>query len=447
MTTGVSTCLLNEPARNMKKINLSQSKDLFKRALKSISGGVNSPVRSFKNVGGEPIFFDHAKGCHLYDVDGNRFIDYVGSWGPMILGHSADVTQKSILTQLKKATSFGAPTLIEIELAEKIIELVPSIEKVRMMNSGTEATMTAIRLARGFTGRDIVVKFEGCYHGHADVLLAKAGSGVLTLGIPDTPGIPESVTRNTIVLPFNDIEAVKETFSNHANQIAAVIVEPVAGNMGCIPPAPGYLETLREITERNGSLLIFDEVMTGFRLSKGGAQEVYRIKPDLTALGKIIGGGLPVGALGGSSQIMEHLAPLGPVYQAGTLSGNPLAMSAGFSVLSQLEDKMYQDLKETTENFCLGLREIFETYSCKVSINYVCGMFSIFFGVDSAANFDEVNNSDTEKYSRFFYSMLNRGVYLAPSPYELAFLSTAHTQEILSETLKAVEDTLKNQEL
>ena len=447
MTTGVSTCLLNEPAKKMKKINLSQSKDLFKRALKSISGGVNSPVRSFKNVGGEPIFFDHAKGCHLYDVDGNRFIDYVGSWGPMILGHSANVTQKSILTQLEKATSFGAPTLIEIELAEKIIELVPSIEKVRMMNSGTEATMTAIRLARGFTGRDIVIKFEGCYHGHADVLLAKAGSGVLTLGIPDTPGIPESVTRNTIVLPFNDIEAVKETFSNHANQIAAVIVEPVAGNMGCIPPAPGYLETLREITEQDGSLLIFDEVMTGFRLSKGGAQEVYRIKPDLTALGKIIGGGLPVGALGGSSQIMEHLAPLGPVYQAGTLSGNPLAMSAGLSVLNQLDDKMYQDLKESTENFCLGLREIFETYSCKVSINYVCGMFSIFFGVDSAANFDEVNNSDTEKYSRFFYSMLNRGIYLAPSPYELAFLSTAHTQEILSETLKAVEDTLKNQEL
>ena len=447
MTTEVSTCLLNEPAKKMKKINLSQSKDLFKRALKSISGGVNSPVRSFKNVGGEPIFFDHAKGCHLYDVDGNRFIDYVGSWGPMILGHSANVTQKSILTQLEKATSFGAPTLIEIELAEKIIELVPSIEKVRMMNSGTEATMTAIRLARGFTGRDIVVKFEGCYHGHADVLLAKAGSGVLTLGIPDTPGIPESVTRNTIVLPFNDIEAVKEAFSNHSDQIAAVIVEPVAGNMGCIPPAPGYLETLREITERDGSLLIFDEVMTGFRLSKGGAQEVYRIKPDLTALGKIIGGGLPVGALGGSSQIMEHLAPLGPVYQAGTLSGNPLAMSAGLSVLNQLEDKMYQDLKETTENFCLGLRETFETYSCKVSINYVCGMFSIFFGVDSAANFDEVNNSDTEKYSRFFYSMLNRGIYLAPSPYELAFLSTAHTQEILSETLKAVEDTLKNQEL
>ena len=447
MTTGVSTCPLNEPAKKMKKINLSQSKDLFKRALDSISGGVNSPVRSFKNVGGEPIFFDRAQGCHLYDVDGNRFIDYVGSWGPMILGHSADVTQKSIFTQLEKATSFGAPTLIEIELAEKIIELVPSIEKVRMMNSGTEATMTAIRLARGFTGRDIVIKFEGCYHGHADVLLAKAGSGVLTLGIPDTPGIPESVTRNTIVLPFNDIEAVKETFSSHANQIAAVIVEPVAGNMGCIPPAPGYLETLREITEQDGSLLIFDEVMTGFRLSKGGAQEVYRIKPDLTALGKIIGGGLPVGALGGSSQIMEHLAPLGPVYQAGTLSGNPLAMSAGLSVLNQLEDKMYQDLKESTENFCLGLREIFETYSCKVSINYVCGMFSIFFGVDSAANFDEVNNSDTEKYSRFFYSMLNRGIYLAPSPYELAFLSTAHTQEILSETLNAVEDTLKNQEL
>ena len=447
MTTGVSTCLLNEPAKKMKKINLSQSKDLFKRALKSISGGVNSPVRSFKNVGGEPIFFDHAKGCHLYDVDGNRFIDYVGSWGPMILGHSADVTQKSVLTQLEKATSFGAPTLIEIELAEKIIELVPSIEKVRMMNSGTEATMTAIRLARGFTGRDIVVKFEGCYHGHADMLLAKAGSGVLTLGIPDTPGIPESVTRNTIVLPFNDIEAVKETFSDHADQIAAVIIEPVAGNMGCIPPASGYLKTLRELTEQSGSLLIFDEVMTGFRLSKGGAQEVYGIKPDLTALGKIIGGGLPVGAVGGSAKVMEYLAPLGPVYQAGTLSGNPLAMSAGLSVLNQLDDEMYENLRKTTENFCLGLREIFETYSCSVSINYVCGMFSIFFGVDSVVNFDEVNNSDTEKYSRFFYAMLNRGIYLAPSPYELAFLSTAHSEEILNKTLGATEDILKNREL
>ena len=431
----------------MKKINLSQSKDLFKRALKSISGGVNSPVRSFKNVGGKPIFFDRAKGCQLYDIDGNRFIDYVGSWGPMILGHSADVTQKSILSQLEKATSFGAPTLIEIELAEKIIELVPSIEKVRMMNSGTEATMTAIRLARGFTGRDIVIKFEGCYHGHADVLLAKAGSGVLTLGIPDTPGIPESVTSNTIVLPFNDIEAVKETFSSHANQIAAVIVEPVAGNMGCIPPAPGYLETLREITEQDGSLLIFDEVMTGFRLSKGGAQEVYGIKPDLTALGKIIGGGLPVGAVGGSAKVMEYLAPTGPVYQAGTLSGNPLAMSAGLSVLNQLDDKMYENLRKTTENFCLELKEIFETYSCSVSINCVCGMFSIFFGVDSVVNFDEVNNSDTEKYSRFFYAMLNRGIYLAPSPYELAFLSIAHSEDILNKTLRATEDILKNREL
>ena len=436
-----------EPARSMKKINLSQSKSLFKRAVKSISGGVNSPVRSFKNVGGEPIFFDHAQGCHLYDVDGNRFIDYVGSWGPMILGHSANVTQQSILAQLEKATSFGAPTLIEIELAEKIIELVPSIERVRMMNSGTEATMTAIRLARGFTGRDIVVKFEGCYHGHGDMLLAKAGSGVLTLGIPDTPGIPESATRNTIVLPFNNIEAVKETFSNHADQIAAVIIEPVAGNMGCIPPATGYLETLRELTEQSGSLLIFDEVMTGFRLSKGGAQEVYGIKPDLTALGKIIGGGLPVGAVGGSAKVMEYLAPTGPVYQAGTLSGNPLAMSAGLSVLNQLDDKMYENLRKTTENFCLELKEIFETYSCSVSINCVCGMFSIFFGVDSVVNFDEVNNSDTEKYSRFFYAMLNRGIYLAPSPYELAFLSIAHSEDILNKTLRATEDILKNREL
>ena len=431
----------------MKNINLIKSKNLFKRALNSIAGGVNSPVRSFKNVGGEPIFFDSAQGCYLYDVDGNRFIDYVGSWGPMILGHSATVTQQSVLAQLEKATSFGAPTLVEIELAEKIIELVPSIEKVRMMNSGTEATMTAVRLARGFTGRDIVIKFEGCYHGHADVLLAKAGSGVLTLGIPDTPGIPESVTSNTIVLPFNDIDAVKQTFLNNADQIAAIIVEPVAGNMGCIPPASGYLEVLRELTKQSGSLLIFDEVMTGFRLSKGGAQEVYDVKPDLTALGKIIGGGLPVGALGGSAQIMEYLAPLGPVYQAGTLSGNPLAMSAGLSVLNQLDNKMYRNLNETTEYLCSKLKELFEAYSCQVSINHVCGMFSIFFGVETVENFDEVNKSDTERYSRFFYAMLNRGIYLAPSPYELAFLGTSHNQSILDETLKAAEDTLKNKEL
>ena len=386
----------------MKNINLRKSKNLFTRALKSIAGGVNSPVRSFKNVGGEPIFFDSAQGCYLYDVDGNRFIDYVGSWGPMILGHSAPVTQQSVLAQLEKATSFGAPTLVEIELAEKIIELVPSIEKVRMMNSGTEATMTAVRLARGFTGRDIVIKFEGCYHGHADVLLAKAGSGVLTLGIPDTPGIPESVTSNTIVLPFNDIDIVKQTFLNHADQIAAIIVEPVAGNMGCIPPVSGYLEVLRELTKQSGSLLIFDEVMTGFRLSKGGAQEVYDVKPDLTALGKIIGGGLPVGALGGSAQIMEYLAPLGPIYQAGTLSGNPLAMSAGLSVLNQLDNKIYRNLNETTEYLCSELKELFETYSCQVSMNHVCGMFSIFFGVETVENFDEVNKSDTEKIQPVF---------------------------------------------
>ena len=431
----------------MKKINLSHSKSLFNRALKSISGGVNSPVRSFKNVGGEPIFFDRAEGCHLYDVDGNRFIDYVGSWGPMILGHSADVTQKSVLAQLEKATSFGAPTQIEIELAEKIIELVPSIENVRMTNSGTEATMTAIRLARGFTCRDIFIKFEGCYHGHADVLLAKAGSGVLTLGIPDTPGIPKSVTSNTIVLPFNDVQAVKDAFSKHGGQIAAVIVEPVAGNMGCIPPAAGYLETLRDLTEQSGSLLIFDEVMTGFRLSKGGAQELYGVKPDLTALGKIIGGGLPVGAIGGSLQIMEHLAPLGAVYQAGTLSGNPLAMAAGLSVLNQLDHHMYKNLSDATENLCSGLKELFETYSCQVTINYVCGMFSLFFGVESVRNFEQVNQSDTEKYSRFFYAMLNRGIYLAPSPYELAFLSTKHNREILDETLSATEDILRSKEL
>jgi glutamate-1-semialdehyde 2,1-aminomutase len=418
------------------------SEELYKKALNSISGGVNSPVRSFNNVGGTPIFFESAKGAYLYDVDNNQFIDYVASWGPMILGHSAEITQRSIKEQVEKALSFGAPTNVEIELAEKIIDMVPSVEKVRMMNSGTEATMTAIRLCRGYTGKNLIIKFAGCYHGHSDALLAKAGSGVLTLGIPDSPGIPETVSCDTIVLPFNDPQAIKDTFEKYANQIACVIVEPVAGNMGCIPPISGYLELLREITLNHNSLLIFDEVMTGFRLAAGGAQEIYGVQPDLTTMGKIIGGGLPVGALGGNKEIMEYLAPLGPVYQAGTLSGNPLAMSAGLSVLSELDSEKYLYLKTQTDLLSDGLTELFTKHSIRASINKVCGMLSIFFETGEVTNYQQASQSNTELYKKFFYGMLEKGVYLAPSPYEVTFLSLCHSNEIIETTLLAAEDTL-----
>ena len=418
------------------------SEELYKKALNSISGGVNSPVRSFNNVGGTPIFFESAKGAYLYDADNNQFIDYVASWGPMILGHSAEVTQRTIKEQVEKALSFGAPTNVEIELAEKIIDMVPSVEKIRMMNSGTEATMTAIRLCRGYTGKNLIIKFAGCYHGHSDALLAKAGSGVLTLGIPDSPGIPETVSCDTIVLPFNDPQAIKDTFEKYANQIACVIVEPVAGNMGCIPPISGYLELLREITLNHNSLLIFDEVMTGFRLAAGGAQEIYGVQPDLTTMGKIIGGGLPVGALGGNKEIMEYLAPLGPVYQAGTLSGNPLAMSAGLSVLSELDSEKYLYLKTQTDLLSDGLTELFTKYSIRASINKVCGMLSIFFETGEVTNYQQASQSNTELYKKFFYGMLEKGVYLAPSPYEVTFLSLCHSNEIIETTLLAAEDTL-----
>ena len=418
------------------------SAELYKKALNSISGGVNSPVRSFNNVGGTPIFFESAKGAYLYDVDNNQFIDYVASWGPMILGHSSEITKRTINEQVEKALSFGAPTNVEIELAEKIIDMVPSVQKVRMMNSGTEATMTAIRLCRGYTGKNLIIKFAGCYHGHSDALLAKAGSGVLTLGIPDSPGIPETVSCDTIVLPFNDLQAIKDTFEKYANQIACVIVEPVAGNMGCIPPISGYLELLREITLNHNSLLIFDEVMTGFRLAAGGAQEIYGVQPDLTTMGKIIGGGLPVGALGGNKEIMEYLAPLGPVYQAGTLSGNPLAMSAGLSVLSELDSEKYLYLKTQTDLLSDGLTELFTKHSIRASINKVCGMLSIFFETGEVTNYQQASQSNTELYKKFFYGMLEKGVYLAPSPYEVTFLSLCHSNEIIETTLLAAEDTL-----
>ncbi len=418
------------------------SEELYKKALNSISGGVNSPVRSFNNVGGTPIFFESAKGAYLYDVDNNQFIDYVASWGPMILGHSAEITQRTINEQVEKALSFGAPTNIEIELAEKIIDMVPSVEKVRMMNSGTEATMTAIRLSRGYTQKNLIIKFAGCYHGHSDALLAKAGSGVLTLGIPDSPGIPESVARDTIVLPFNDPQSIKETFEKYSNEIACIIVEPVAGNMGCIPPISGYLELLREITLNNNSLLIFDEVMTGFRLAAGGAQEVYGVLPDLTTMGKIIGGGLPVGALGGNKEIMEYLAPVGPIYQAGTLSGNPLAMSAGLSVLNELGPEKYRYLETQTDLLSDGLIELFKKYSIRASINKVCGMLSIFFEAGEVKNYRQASQTNTELYKKFFHGMLEKGVYLAPSPYEVTFLNLCHTTEIIETTLLSAEETL-----
>jgi glutamate-1-semialdehyde 2,1-aminomutase len=427
----------------MSKKNFTNSQALHEKALSSISGGVNSPVRSFQGVGGTPIFFESSLGPHLFDVDGNKYIDYVGSWGPMILGHSAETTQRHINFQVEKAISFGAPTKVEIELADKIISMVPSIERVRMMNSGTEATMTAVRLSRGYTGKNLIIKFEGCYHGHSDALLAKAGSGVLTLGISGSPGIPESVSRDTIVLPFNNLEAVKETFKRYSSEIACVIVEPVAGNMGCIPPVSGYLELLREITLENKCILVFDEVMTGFRLAPGGAQEIYDIRPDLTALGKIIGGGMPVGALGGTKEIMEYLAPAGPVYQAGTLSGNPLAMAAGLSVLNELDPSKYLYLNDQTNKLCDGLRDLFKKYSVETAINNVCGMLSIFFNSETVENYEIANNSNVSLYQRFFHGMLNNGVYLAPSPYEVAFLSLRHDDEVITATLSAAEDTLK----
>ena len=360
----------------------STSSQLIGRAQESIPGGVNSPVRAFKGVGGDPVFFARGEGPHLYDVDGNRFIDYVGSWGPMILGHAHQPTVEAVVAQAQQALGFGAPTEGEIDLAERIIEMVPSIEKVRLVNSGTEATMSAIRLARGYTGRDLILKFAGCYHGHADSLLVKAGSGVLTLGIPNSPGVPEAIAANTLTVPFNDLDAVRAVYAEYPGKIACTIIEPVAGNMGCIPPQPGYLEGLREITAADGSVLIFDEVMTGFRVAPGGVQEAYGVTPDMTTLGKIVGGGLPVGAFGGRADIMACIAPEGPVYQAGTLSGNPLATAAGKATLSHLTDDLYATVAAQTDKLMTGLLERARRAGFRVAGNHVCGMFSMFFDAD-----------------------------------------------------------------
>ena len=417
----------------------TKSERLFATAIELIPGGVNSPVRAFRGVGGTPVFLKSAKGAMVTDVDGKSYIDYVGSWGPMILGHADDEVVAALQEVATKGTSFGAPTELEVELAQEVIDAVPSIEMVRMVSSGTEATMAAIRLARGVTGRTRIVKFEGCYHGHGDSLLVKAGSGVATLGLPDSPGVPAVLAENTITLPFNDVEALEKAFSNHAD-IAAVIIEPVVGNMGCVPPRTGYLEAVRAVTTKHGALLIFDEVMTGFRLARGGAQERYGIRPDITTLGKIIGGGLPVGAYGGSREIMNHVAPAGPVYQAGTLSGNPLSMTAGLVTLRRLRDKtVYERLENSSRRLCEGLARAAQDAGVKSTINRVGSMWTSFFTDEPVMDWATANKCDREMYGRFFHAMLQAGVYLAPSQFEAAFVSLAHTDEIIDQTIAAAQ--------
>ncbi|MGM0767745.1 MAG: glutamate-1-semialdehyde 2,1-aminomutase [Pseudomonadota bacterium] len=424
---------------------MNHSETLFAEAQKYIPGGVNSPVRAFRGVGGTPVFFKHAEGAYLYDEDDRRYIDYIGSWGPMILGHSNQVIKDALHAQVDLGIGYGAPTAIETEMAKKVCELVPSIELVRMVNSGTEATMSAIRLARGYTGRDKIVKFEGCYHGHVDSLLVKAGSGALTLGVPNSPGIPASLAEHTLTLNFNDIDNVRETFAAMGDEIAAIIVEPVAGNMNCIPPVPGFLEALREVCDEHGTVLIFDEVMTGFRVSLGGAQGFYGVKPDLTALGKVIGGGLPVGAFGGKREIMEHISPLGPVYQAGTLSGNPLAMCAGLATLNAISEPGFHDrLTEKTNAVRDGLKAAADEAGIPLAVQSAGAMFGFFFtDADAVTRFDEVMACDVERFKKFFQGMLREGVYLAPSAFEAGFTSAALSQQDIDHTIAAAKRVMK----
>jgi glutamate-1-semialdehyde 2,1-aminomutase len=413
-------------------MNHSRSEELFRRAVEIIPGGVNSPVRAFKSVGGQPVFMARGERSRIFDVDGNQYIDYVGSWGPLLLGHRHPEIIAALEKALTVGTSFGAPTEQEVELAGAICDAVPSIQMVRLVNSGTEATMSAIRVARGFTGRDLIVKFEGCYHGHVDSLLVKAGSGVATLGIADTQGVPKAFCDTTIALPYNSADAVERAFRAHGDRIAAIIVEPVAGNMGCVPPVAGYLEALREITARYGALLIFDEVMTGFRVAFGGAQQLYGIRPDLTTLGKVIGGGLPVGAYGGRKDIMSKVAPAGPVYQAGTLSGNPLAVAAGLAMLRHLKThpEVYGQLEARARALCA-------TPPAGVTVNRVGSMFTFFFTGGPVTDWESAKRCDTARFGQFFRGMLERGVYLAPSQFESAFVSAAHTEEDIRQTIAA----------
>lgn len=416
-------------------MNTRQSEALFARAKEYTPGGVNSPVRAFRGVGGTPRFIASGQGSRITDVDGNEYIDYICGWGPHLLGHRAAPIIDGISSALELGTSFGAPTAREVELAELIVDAVPSLEMVRLVNSGTEACMSAIRLARGYTGRDLTVKFEGCYHGHVDSLLVKAGSGVATLSLPDTVGVPKAFSDTTIALPYNDLDRVESVFRERGDQIAALIVEPVAGNMGCVAPAPGYLEGLRRMTERYGALLIFDEVMTGFRLSRGGAQQLFGIKPDLTTMGKIIGGGLPMAAYGGRADIMQKVAPAGPVYQAGTLSGNPLAVTAGIAMLRYIEEhpEIYDVMEQSGAN-------LFADVPAGLTVNRVGSMATIFFTSDPVRNYEEAKQSDTAQFARFFHYLLDRGIYFPPSQFEATFLSAAHTAEDIAYTRRVISE-------
>ena len=426
----------------MNKIN--KSIELYKEAKLHMPGGVNSPVRAFKNINGNPIFFKKAKGAYLIDADNNKYIDYIGSWGPMILGHSNPKIIKAVSRQLELGTSYGAPTSIESDTAKLIKKCFPSIQKIRMVNSGTEATMSAVRLARGYTNKTKIIKFDGCYHGHVDSLLIKAGSGVSTFGLPDSPGIPNELAKKTLSCEFNNIDSFLKIFNKVKNDLAAVIVEPIAGNMGFVPGDKSFLKLLRKKTSENNSLLIFDEVMTGFRVSLGGAQELYGIKPDLTTLGKVIGGGLPVGAFGGKKKVMDCLAPNGPVYQAGTLSGNPLAMAAGSTLIKLLIDKNpYKDLESKAKNLLEGMKEIFDRYDIPFSTNQIGGMFGFFFSEELPSNLVDVENTNDKQFKKFLNKCIDNGIYFAPSKFEAGFISTKHTKTEISNTIKIVEKILK----
>jgi glutamate-1-semialdehyde 2,1-aminomutase len=420
------------------------SKDLFERAQLYIPGGVNSPVRAFSSVGGTPVFFREAKGSIMIDVEGKEYIDYIGSWGPMILGHSHPPVLEALKNAADRSTSFGAPTELETNIAELICGMVPGVEKVRMVNSGTEACMSAIRVARAFTNREKFIKFEGCYHGHSDAFLIKAGSGAITLGVPNSPGVTSGTAKDTLLARYNDLAHVEEVLEANKEEVAAIIIEPVAGNMGCIPPVEGFLEGLRKLSDKHNAVLIFDEVMTGFRLSPGGAHKLYNIQPDLVCLGKIIGGGLPVGAFGGKKEIMNMVAPLGPVYQAGTLSGNPLAMSCGYTLLKELKDQpvIFEELENKTTYLAQGMRTIFEKHNLSVCINRVGSMLSFHFNITEVANFDDACAADAEYFKKVFHGMLKRGVYLAPSAFESLFISRTHTKELLDRTLTALDQTI-----
>ena len=418
---------------------MSTSEQLFERARRHIPGGVNSPVRAFKAVGGTPVFFERSEGSYVFDCEGKRYIDYVLSWGPMLMGHNHPAVREAVIRQCEKGLSFGAPTELEIELADRICDIMPGMDLVRMVNSGTEATMSAIRLARGYTGRDTIVKFEGCYHGHSDSLLVKAGSGALTLGVPSSPGVPAALAEHTLTLTYNDAEGLRRVFAERGDQIACAIVEPVAGNMNCIPPVPGFLESLREVCSASGAVLILDEVMTGFRFGLQGAQGYYGIDADLTTLGKVIGGGMPVGAFGGRRDIMERIAPLGPVYQAGTLSGNPVAMAAGLATLNIISSPgFYEPVFKRTEQLCRGLQEAAASAGVPFTTNHAGTMFGGFFTREaSVTNYSQVMACDTDAFNRFFHRMLELGVYLAPASYEAGFTSSAHSDADITATVEA----------